>query len=102
MLSYNAGMLDPLLAAAILERLSEGVIAMDSRGKVLYINPSLRDLFDAPEGDLAGRSLLEVIRSQELETVLLDALASGKSQSIRLTLYSPVHRTFDVEILPLM
>ena len=94
-------MLDVSLASAILERLTEGVVAIDSKGKILYVNPALQNLFGILEPDAVGRSFLEVIRSHELESVLREAAASGQTQTSRLTLYTPIQATLSVHAVPL-
>src|SRR5262249_35337410 len=55
--------------AAILERMVEGVIALDERGRILLMNPGARAIFDLRDGTagrVAGRPLLEVVRQKAL------------------------------------
>jgi two-component system phosphate regulon sensor histidine kinase PhoR len=54
---------------AILERMVEGVIALDERGRILLMNPGARAIFDLRDGTagrVAGRPLLEVVRQKAL------------------------------------
>ncbi len=56
--------------AAILERMVEGVIALDERGRILVMNPGARAILGLGEGAAAspveGRPLLEAVRQKAL------------------------------------
>jgi len=63
--------------AAILERMVEGVIALDDRGRILLMNPGARGILQVPDGEaVAGRPLLEVVRQKALFD-LVEACRSG-------------------------
>jgi two-component system phosphate regulon sensor histidine kinase PhoR len=56
----------------------EGVLVLDSQGRVALANPRLLDLFGL-HGRIEGRHPLEVIRSAPVQDVLREALASDES-----------------------
>ena len=63
--------------SAVLERMVEGVIALDDRGRVLLMNPGARGILQLPEGEpVSGRALLEVVRQKALLD-LVEACRSG-------------------------
>jgi two-component system, OmpR family, phosphate regulon sensor histidine kinase PhoR len=55
----------------ILSNMDEGVLFLDEDGRIALVNPKLREML-LLEGDLTGRSVLEVIRHADLKE-LLDA-----------------------------
>jgi two-component system phosphate regulon sensor histidine kinase PhoR len=55
--------------AAILERMVEGVMALDARGRILIMNPAARAIFgigDRRDASVEGRPFLEVVRQKAL------------------------------------
>jgi len=55
--------------AAILDRMVEGVIALDGRGRVVLMNPAARAIFGIAGGrqpPVEGRPLLEIVRQKAL------------------------------------
>jgi two-component system phosphate regulon sensor histidine kinase PhoR len=65
--------------AAILERMVEGVIALDERARILLMNPGARAIFGLRDGaaePVAGRPLLEVVRQKALFD-LVEACRAG-------------------------
>ncbi|MCP5056637.1 MAG: PAS domain-containing protein [bacterium] len=71
---------------AMLQGMVEGVLVLDPEGRVVLANPRLREFFDV-WGEVEGRSLLELIRRDDLVTALDAASASS----------SPVTRDFTVD-----
>jgi diguanylate cyclase (GGDEF)-like protein/PAS domain S-box-containing protein len=62
----SAGQIDQLQAAvqrqgAVIETAPDGVIAIDSRGRVLEFNPAAERMFGYPRDDAIGRELAELI-----------------------------------------
>ena len=60
--------------AGILEGMQEGVILLDSKRRIVVLNPALREMLLLP-ADPIGKPLLEVVRNAELRD-LFDAAAS--------------------------
>jgi len=62
---YPRGITEELLSVkkhleAILERMSEGVLEINSEGRIVYANPAALSLFDMSEKNLLGSNLAEV------------------------------------------
>jgi two-component system phosphate regulon sensor histidine kinase PhoR len=85
--------------AAILDRMVEGVVALDARGRVLLVNPAARGILGV-EADPAveGRPLLEVVRQKTLAD-LAAACRAGSAQR-ELDLGPPLDRTLRVHAVP--
>jgi two-component system phosphate regulon sensor histidine kinase PhoR len=62
---------------AILDSMSEGVMALNGDLRIIMANPRLCSLFDAGE-EIAGLSLLELSHSAELEEAARQVLTGGK------------------------
>jgi two-component system phosphate regulon sensor histidine kinase PhoR len=63
--------------AAVLDGMVEGVLVLGADGRALLANARLRELFGA-WGDVAGRSVLELIRLAEVDDALRHAAESGE------------------------
>ena len=50
--------------AAVLERMTDGVLIADAAGRILFSNPAAEELFESP--DPAGRTVAEVLRQYQL------------------------------------
>jgi two-component system phosphate regulon sensor histidine kinase PhoR len=62
--------------AGILEGMQEGVLLLDSKRRIVVLNPALREMLLLP-ADAVGKSLLEVLRHAELRD-LFDAAADDE------------------------
>jgi two-component system phosphate regulon sensor histidine kinase PhoR len=72
---------------AILNGMSEVVLAMDEQLRLSLINPQARDLFLIPGG--TGLSLLEATRSTELEEAARRVLAENRSLEFEISIHGP-------------
>jgi two-component system phosphate regulon sensor histidine kinase PhoR len=63
--------------SGILTSMLEGVLMLDSEGRVAHVNPALRQMLLLP-GDAAGKPLLEVIRHAELKALIDSARRERK------------------------
>jgi two-component system phosphate regulon sensor histidine kinase PhoR len=66
-------------------------------GRARLVNPSFRRLFDLDGGDVAGRTVLELLRQPELARVVDDTLRRGEAQSGAIELQAPERRTLLLE-----
>ena len=64
----------------VLDGMREGVLLLDSENRVQLANPALREML-LLDGDIAGKTQLEVVRNAELKRILDEALASGAPES---------------------
>jgi len=63
--------------AAILDRMVEGVIALDDRGRVFLLNPGARAMFALGDEPVDGRPLVEVVRQKALLDLVEASRAAG-------------------------
>ena len=73
---------------AILDSMSEAVLALDSSLAVRIVNPAARTLFGL-EGKVTGRLLLEATRSSALQEVAASCLESGENEESEISLFFP-------------
>jgi two-component system phosphate regulon sensor histidine kinase PhoR len=85
---------------AILDAMTEAVLALDPSLEITIANPAAAALFGI-EGDASGRSLLEATRSSELQAVAADSLSSGERRSKEIALFLPSERWFQAFAAPL-
>jgi two-component system phosphate regulon sensor histidine kinase PhoR len=68
------------LLGGILTGMREGVLLVDSQGRLALLNPSFREMF-LVGSDVVGRQLLEVIRHAELKSLLDQAVSAQTAVS---------------------
>jgi two-component system phosphate regulon sensor histidine kinase PhoR len=91
---------------AILDAMSEAVLALDSDFRITIANPAASALFGF-EGDVArpecytGKGLLEATRSSGLQAVASDCLEAGELRKAEVSLFQPSERAFQVFAAPL-
>jgi two-component system phosphate regulon sensor histidine kinase PhoR len=76
----------------ILDGMTEGVVALDDRGRLLLLNPAARAMFSVGNGIAEGRPFLEVIRQKELLDLVEEVRGSGNPARHELELGPPVNR----------
>jgi len=106
-----AGLQDRILAlererakvSAILDSMVEGVIALDSQGKILVTNPSACRILDLVDENVEGKSLLEVVRNKELAELVewCRSLNSTERYRREVELNVPNRRVLEVNAMPL-
>ncbi len=84
----------------MMQEMSEGILILDERGRIRWVNEALRTLFAFPE-EATGKSPLELIRHSELEEALKEALKTGKRSSFEMTLPSSPQKIFEANIIPM-
>ena len=86
---------------AILNSMSEAVIAMDNDLSLLLLNPCARELFNLKGRSVQKISLLEATRSTELEWAGRKVAETGKPEKIELSFhFNGVERRFQISITP--
>lgn len=65
--------------ATVLSAMVEGVVAIDSRERILFANPAARTLLEFTGPDVVGRPFWEAIRSPMIQTVIRRALAGERA-----------------------
>ncbi len=87
-------------ATAILQSLTEGVIAVDASDRILLMNQAAGTLFGSPAGLARGKPLLEVVRQHELQRLVADALSQRRPAEREITVFQPTERTLRVCAVP--
>ncbi len=91
---------DEAQLAAILGQMAEGVVAVDSAGRVILVNSALSKLLGVEPAQAKGRSYLESLRHHGLVELLGSALG-GKAASREIRLFAPEELIFDAHAAPL-
>ena len=86
---------------AILSSMADGVIAVDTWGRVILVNPVIEDLFRITLAASRGKNIIRVIRNNDLERLLNQALENGRSIQKQIQIRDPEPRTFQVHVIPL-
>jgi len=86
---------------AILSSVIEGVIAIDKDERVILFNSALEKMFNLNKGKVMGKFFWEIIRNNELNNLLKEAMNKGKLQTKELTLFLPEERIFQAHALPI-
>ena len=82
--------------AAVLAGMVEGVLVVDASGRVVLMNPSLREILGM-QSDATGRTVLEAIRSPELHEAVSAVLGGGAPMARVLTLPGPGTRSDEMD-----
>lgn len=86
---------------AILGGMVEGVIALDARQSILFVNERARGLLDLQKVEPVGRKLWDVVRQRALLDVYQRSLEQRKPQQEALNWYGPENRNLTVHAAPL-
>jgi two-component system phosphate regulon sensor histidine kinase PhoR len=80
---------------AILAGMSEGVLVVGGDGRAVLANPAFCRLFDLT-GEVAGRSILELVRAPELDRLVRATLSQGEPRHAEIEVGSPERRTLQL------
>ncbi len=86
---------------AILSSMIEGVVAIDRDEKLILFNSACEKLFNLSKAQVIGKFFWEVIRHNELNNLLKEAVNKGKLQTKELTLFLSEEKMFRVHALPI-
>jgi two-component system phosphate regulon sensor histidine kinase PhoR len=87
-------------AAAILESMAEGVIAVDPKGRALLVNPAASTLLGLPSTQVTGQSLFEVVRHHEIQELLREMLQNRQRMTHDMTVFQPKERSLRIHAVP--
>ncbi len=85
------------LLGGVLEHMQEGVLVLDSEGRVLTCNPALRGMLLVPD-DGVGKRLVEVVENTDLQEFIARAQASASSVSGEIAIRGAKSRKFLVHV----
>jgi two-component system phosphate regulon sensor histidine kinase PhoR len=85
----------------ILKGMTEGVLVVDGRGRILMVNDTLRRLLSL-SWDVSDKMPLEIIRNTELEGAIRKAIREGENMALELDLDKPGERTIEVNVVSIV
>ncbi|MCG3206110.1 MAG: Alkaline phosphatase synthesis sensor protein PhoR [Elusimicrobia bacterium] len=94
--------IDRSLMTTILSNMMEGVVAVDTDGRVLFINQALADLFEFDPAQAKGKHLLEVVRQNQLNVLLQNVLQDQKIRTDEVRAFNPDEHIFEAIAVPLI
>ena len=86
---------------ALVDALPVGVIVVGDDGRVTVFNPAAAEIFGVPAERALGRTLIESVRSFELDRRLSNALRHGAEQTAEMTYNAGAERKLEVTTRPL-
>lgn len=87
---------------AVLDQMSEAVLAVDSTGAVLVVNPSLSRLLDVDAGAARGRQYLECVRHNAISQLVGAVLKDGRPIAQEVRVVAREELIFDAHAAPLL
>ena len=81
---------------AIFNSMVEGVIATDSRGRIISLNPPAEKIFSVKKDGILGKTFLEAIRNNDISEIINRTLRQRNAVSQELSLNWPLQRVFQV------
>jgi two-component system phosphate regulon sensor histidine kinase PhoR len=87
-----------LVQNATMETLSEGVLAADAEGKILFANPTIRSIF-ALSAEPVGQPFHLVFRQPTLLAAFEKVLREGGNEKVQIKEAFPTHKVVDVYLL---
>lgn len=86
---------------SILFSMVEGVVAIDSGGRISLMNPAAERLFNLERGSALGKFPREVWREFELVELFHQVFVTGRPQSRELKLDPPLRKCLNLEVVPI-
>jgi two-component system phosphate regulon sensor histidine kinase PhoR len=85
----------------ILKGMTEGVLVVDGRGRILMVNDALRRLLSLSK-DVSDKMPLEIIRNAELEGAIRKAFQDGENIALELDLDKCGEKTIEVNVVSIL
>lgn len=82
--------------ATVLAGMVEGVLAVDARRRVLFVNEAGKAMLGLSSANHTGRNLLEVIRNVEIDAAVSQALAGRAVEQKEISIPGPPRRVLGV------
>lgn len=86
---------------AILNSMTNCVVAVDRSLRVILINSFAEQLFDIAKEDALGRKLIQVIRNRQINEIMGETIATNTSVVTELTMGAPEAGTFNIHASPI-
>lgn len=88
----------PIARDRLIENMSDGVLVLDVQGRIVDINPSMKDFLDAPPASFIGKNVSEALNIWNETT---EHLMSGLDTRTELRLPHNTSRYLDLRVTPL-
>ncbi len=86
---------------AILNSMTNCVVAVDRSLRVILINAVAEQLFDITKEDALGRKLIKMIRNRHINEIMEETVATNTSVVTELTMGAPEAGTFSIHASPI-
>ncbi len=93
---------DKAQLAAVLDQMTEAVVAVDGAGAVLVVNPALSRLLGVDAAAARGRRYLEALRHNGIASLLGAVLRERKPLAQEIRLFAPEEMVFDAHAAPMI
>ncbi len=70
--------------SAVLSNMMDGIVMVDAQGTVQLVNPAAQRLFNKPDEEVGGQSVIEVLRHHQLVEMWRRCQRTGEPQTITL------------------
>lgn len=87
---------------AILSSLVEGVVVINANGQIMYLSPNFCDLLDLRSREATGRLYWEVIRNQEINDSIKEAIGSQRAVKKDIDVIGPQDIYFSMQVSPVI
>jgi len=87
---------------AILRSMINGVVAIDNKKHIMFINPAAEDMFGFKEDDVRGRHILEMLRSNDLDEQVEHLIHEEEARVSEIEILEPVHRILSMHSNPMI
>ena len=87
-------------ATAILESMSEGVVALDPQGRIILMNPAAAMLLGTARDRAMGRQAEEVMRHPDMQELARATLQQHRRSTKDIVLFQPKERTLRLHGVP--
>lgn len=85
---------------AILQTMSDGVLLLDPRKKIILLNPSAQAMFGLPVDEAVGRDHLEVTHHFDLDQLLDRVLQTGEIAMLEIKRARPTEQIIEARMAP--
>ena len=86
---------------AILSSMIEGIIAIDKSEKIILFNSAIKEMLNIGNTVVIGKLFWEVVRNNEIHSILTEAMNKKTLQKKEITLYYPTEKILQIHALPI-
>lgn len=90
------------LAGTVLSSMNDGVLAVDTSGKIILINSTIEKLFHILEPEAIGKTVRQALLNNEISDLIEETLADKKSRVEEVNVLVPFKAVFEVSASPLV